>query len=574
MGIPFDYNPIGVIFNNAPEPIDETDYLRFTANVANSAVKLTKTGSPSAIVLEYSTDKKNWSNYEVDDIITLQNIGDKVYFRGDNETLGCGPYTGNNYNFAFSGNVNADGNIMSLLDKSCELLTISSSFCFANLFAGAYYTLSSAPKLPATKLSEYCYSEMFKNSYIQTPPELPALTAEFHCYDGMFNHCLLSSAPELPATTLNYYCYARMFENNNFLKDTPHLPASSLAYGCYQRMFKDCTYLTGVTDLPATELANYCYNEMFYNCEFLRKTPDVLPATTLKPNCYDTMFMLCKYLTKGPKLPATLLSSASYAHMFQNCVRITEIDVNFDEWSNATFAWVNGIAPTGIFKCPSTLSTAYGNHYIPNGWTVAYNDYFYIEATSNETYGFLKYYGHLEGDGPYEIVDEEAWEEEQEPIYHEAITHWDDELQEEVVDEDEWYEDQPPIIHDAVTHNEFYPIPPYVIEYSTDMITWQSADFTALTWDPQYGQGPYSEYDHAGYYYIPDIGAGKKIYLRGSNTTFNDTSDPNNFAYGVFEFSNSVISGGNIMSLLDPTMQQSTAPSGCFDTLFSQMTFE
>jgi hypothetical protein len=41
------------------------DYLCFTANTAGSTVALNKTGSPTAVTLETSTDGANWSSYTI-----------------------------------------------------------------------------------------------------------------------------------------------------------------------------------------------------------------------------------------------------------------------------------------------------------------------------------------------------------------------------------------------------------------------------------------------------------------------------------------------------------------------------
>ena len=52
----------------------EPDYLCFTANTAGSKVTLNKTGSPTAVTLETSTDGINWSTYTIGSTITLSNI--------------------------------------------------------------------------------------------------------------------------------------------------------------------------------------------------------------------------------------------------------------------------------------------------------------------------------------------------------------------------------------------------------------------------------------------------------------------------------------------------------------------
>ena len=195
---------------------DTTDYLCFTAEQANSTVWMVKQGdTPPTINLEYSVDKKNWTEYTWNDktgaTITLVNIGDKVWWRGDNTAFSSDV---NNYKFTMTGSIEASGNVMSLLDKTCKSVTIPTAYCFFYLLSWNE-ALKTAPELPATKLANHCYNRMFMGcSSLTTAPELPATTLAEHCYDGMFSNCTsLTTAPELPATTLANSCYSQMFGN-------------------------------------------------------------------------------------------------------------------------------------------------------------------------------------------------------------------------------------------------------------------------------------------------------------------------------------------------------------------------
>ena len=60
------------------------DALCFTAEEAGSTVKLTNSNSPNnypEVHLQTSTDGKSWTPYNIDNVITLTNVGDKVYFK-------------------------------------------------------------------------------------------------------------------------------------------------------------------------------------------------------------------------------------------------------------------------------------------------------------------------------------------------------------------------------------------------------------------------------------------------------------------------------------------------------------
>ena len=306
---------------------DSTDYLCFTTVDANNTVRLDKHGNHPTISLEYSTDKRSWTEYTWDGntgaTITLTNVGDRVWWRGDNTTL-ANDY--NNYHqFIISGSIEATGNIMSLLDKKCNKNTVP-AFCFTNIFNGIYY-LTTAPKLPATTLANYCYSDMFSG-----------------CYN-------ITTAPKLPATTLANYCYSGMFSG--------------------------CSSLTKAPELPAIRMANYCYEKMFSDCSSLTKAPE-LPATSLADGCYWRMFSGCSSLTKAPELPATSLTNDCYYYMFEYCLNLNRIKVNFTNWMeymNATNSWVSSISQTGVFECPSALDCSrIDDTHVRTGWTIVRTD--------------------------------------------------------------------------------------------------------------------------------------------------------------------------------------------------------
>ena len=63
----------------------------------------------------------------------------------------------------------------------------------------------------------------------------------------MFSDCSsLTTAPKLLATTLTERCYDAMFELCTSLTTAPELPATTLAKNCYSYMFSDCNKLTSI----------------------------------------------------------------------------------------------------------------------------------------------------------------------------------------------------------------------------------------------------------------------------------------------------------------------------------------
>ena len=247
------------------------EYLCFTAEAAGSTVAMAVNGTPTkGQAFETSTDGTNWSVFTPGTTtITLANAGDKVYFRGDNAKVS--ESSSIYYRFVMSGKIAASGNIMSLLDKTCQSTTISNNYCYCHLFEGCR-SLTTAPALPATTLARNCYYDMFRDcTSLTMAPALPATTLASDCYESMFEGCRsLTMAPSLPATTLASYCYENMFKDCTSLTTAPALPATTLASGCYNYMFYGCTSLTTAPALPATTLANYCYSNMFYGCRSLQ----------------------------------------------------------------------------------------------------------------------------------------------------------------------------------------------------------------------------------------------------------------------------------------------------------------
>jgi len=113
-------------------------------------------------------------------------------------------------------NMSLYGNIMSLVDEeNFATITTMEGASFAGLFAGNTCGFeASGLLLPATTLSENCYSGMFAgcSELTDTPTELPALTLAPGCYSNMFEGCdMIPAAPHLPATELVDRCYASMF---------------------------------------------------------------------------------------------------------------------------------------------------------------------------------------------------------------------------------------------------------------------------------------------------------------------------------------------------------------------------
>ena len=212
--------------------------LCFTAEEANSTIKMLKNGPAPTVYLETSTtgDDGSWSDFTVGSTtITLANVGDKVYFRAKRDNKRFATSSNSEYNkFIMTGKIAASGNINTLLKADGSVVDLTGrNYCYSYMFNGCT-SLTQAPALPAKTLADECYSNMFEG-----------------CTS-------LTQAPALPATTLAYSCYYSMFEGCTSLTQAPALPATTLVSNCYDRMFENCTNIPE----PKYKMPNLTFDEV------------------------------------------------------------------------------------------------------------------------------------------------------------------------------------------------------------------------------------------------------------------------------------------------------------------------
>ena len=286
--------------------------------------------------------------------------GDKLLVKSQNnmfskwltpDSVACGAIDAN-------GSYKVYGNIMSLLygDNFVNQTSfpVGASNNFEGLFINdSYLTDVSNLILPATTLTESCYSYMFS--------DCTALTA----------------TPVLPATTLVERCYEQMFNRCTALTATPVLPATTLANYCYLNMFNGCTSLTTITAtgpssypvaLPATTLADYCYNSMFNNCTRLNTVPGI-SATTLASNCCGYMFNGCTSLTTAPELLATTSATSCYSNMFKGCTSLNEVTMLLEDIPTGTGSLAPDFLAGWLYNCSNT-----GTLYVSSNLTSSQKD--------------------------------------------------------------------------------------------------------------------------------------------------------------------------------------------------------
>ncbi len=244
-------------------------YIENTYNGSNSVgilVSSRKPGKYHISELQYSTDKLNWTTYQLSNgstSITLSQ-GQRLYFRNDNGY--CNTYVSNIYwimTFNPSQSYIVGGNINSLLDYTNMYNVSLPNSCYYELFNGSSTLTSSTDLTLSSTVSDNCYNSMFRGcTSLKTAPALPATTLAPLCYYMMFNNCTsLTTAPALPATTLKQYCYFGMFQGCDSLTTAPELPATTLTQYCYSRMFDGCTSLNSVTTYADDISASSCLTD-------------------------------------------------------------------------------------------------------------------------------------------------------------------------------------------------------------------------------------------------------------------------------------------------------------------------
>ena len=193
--------------------------------------------------ITYKINDGEWtditSSYDGASIGTF-NVGDKIQFKGDNMAYGNSSFYCNH--FSGSSKFNAIGNIMSLINSTefSNLKTFYANSAFLSIFENSNIVSAKYLILPATALTEACYSSMFSN-----------------CTS-------LVTAPELPATTLTIACYMSMFQGCTSLTTAPELPATTLVNNSYNSMFRGCTNLNYIKCLATTNIAGTnAYNWLY-----------------------------------------------------------------------------------------------------------------------------------------------------------------------------------------------------------------------------------------------------------------------------------------------------------------------
>lgn len=325
--------------------------LTFIAAQPNSSIKITKYGTPAAaehLKVGYYDDLTHdidWLDYECETVITLQNVGDKIYFKNEIDTFSESQQ--NYFRFFTSGLFECDGNLQSLMNwrddvpdysfislfRQCDIVNGPKLLGSTAGFQGYYVMfrnskLVNMPIIKTTKYGEQACRRMFYQcpDIIDPGKLLPARDLGVRAFDGMFESApLLSGTPRFSPKKVSSESCHYMFNKCYGLKDASNITVScECAPSSFMALFQYCSSLILPCSLPTLKLAPSCYAYMFSNCHALIR-PAELPATKLYDHCYQHMMASCSSMTYTPTLPALEVPSGAYAAMFKWCYGLTEM---------------------------------------------------------------------------------------------------------------------------------------------------------------------------------------------------------------------------------------------------------
>ena len=195
------------------------NYFYVQAEAAGAQVWLQNVSNTPSI--EYSTDGTTWTSWDYSRI-TLANIGDKVYFRGNNPN-GFITSSSNSSSFKCTADYRVGGDIAYLVSTTGSAATLPAS-CFRALFNSQEHLIDASNLiLSATSVGDYCY-------YM------------------MFNYCTaLTAAPVISATSVGDSSFQSMFYGCTSLTESPTIHAAPTVTNSFVYMFYGCTALSKVT---------------------------------------------------------------------------------------------------------------------------------------------------------------------------------------------------------------------------------------------------------------------------------------------------------------------------------------
>ena len=187
--------------------LERPDYLTFTAD-KYTYLQIKRTGEYVVSNLEYSVNFGEWKEWTASTSYVEFGGSRNLRLRGTNK-YGTAESSSKYATFSIGGDygeerVQCTGDIRTLLDYTNYKNVDTGNARFCRLFYNCK-KLTTAPKLPATKLADYCYTYMFGYCVkLEKAPDLPAKDLPQGCYYNMFYECKeLVTGPKISATKMS-----------------------------------------------------------------------------------------------------------------------------------------------------------------------------------------------------------------------------------------------------------------------------------------------------------------------------------------------------------------------------------
>lgn len=342
---------------------------------SNNTLTLTRNNSNGqcpVVTLEYSTDGVNWQEWQaVNDVRTYTiSANGKFYLRGNNTAFGQNANGYDYHQFASTGNIEAHGSIMTLLDKTGASDTITSTGCFRSLFRNMT-TLKTAPELPATNLNNAAYIYTFQNTGITEAPDLPATRIGNGYYYGMFSQC--ASLTKAAKMTINEFISGHindcreMYSGCSNLTDISGITinATNIPNLCFTNTFYQCSSLTKAVPMTVNILSRDSFNSTYEGCTALDDiTGFVINATEYFETTFRRTFYNCTSLTKAlPMTIATLSGLGTFNSTYEGCSSLSDISgIHITATTANSGSFKIMFKGTAITESPdlSSVTTLYG----------------------------------------------------------------------------------------------------------------------------------------------------------------------------------------------------------------------
>ena len=364
------------------------DYFYFEATQANSGIVVGMVPQ-SGVQLYYSIDDKaTWHPWDLSNI-SLSNIGDRVYFYGNNP-MGIG-----GLNIRGAGQCTFGGDITTLLSRAGGM-TIAPAQAFMSLFEGSSNIVGSFDGTQFTTIGESAFYHTFSRSGI-------------------------TSADFSNVTHVSQYSFQECFEGSQ-LTTVDFSGLTEISYntaGCFQSAFKNCTNLIAAdfSNLEYISKDNCCdsaFSEAFYGCTSLQ-TLDFgklvsagtgyifygafaysglrsINFSSLKDTGAQNIQMFYQAFKGCQQLTSIDLSSLEtidwnnegmFTEAFCDCTSLSEVKIGATDWDvTQSYNWLYNVASVGTLYKKSSLSLPLNDPSgVPTGWTVVDG----VDFTVNDT---------------------------------------------------------------------------------------------------------------------------------------------------------------------------------------------